>query len=267
MNEYDKTRPPLYQLAQIAAILRSETGCVWDREQTSASLKASLIEETYELYEAIENNDHENMREELGDLLYQIYAHAQIESEAGRYNIDDIANGISEKLVRRHPHVFGDAKAADSREVLKNWEQIKKKEKSNRESILDGIPKHLPALLRAFRVQEKASRVGFDWDRAEDALVKLDEEVAEFKEAAAETDNITHLAEEAGDILFTIVNVLRLKGIDAEEALQSSVNKFKARFSNMEKKCAEAGRDMAEMSQAELELLWEKAKGILRQIL
>ena len=255
----DKNLSPLYQLADIAAILRSPNGCPWDREQTSASLRASLIEEAYELYEAIENDDHKNMLEELGDLLYQIFAHAQIESEAGRYNIDDVASGISQKLVRRHPHVFGDEKAADSVEVLKNWEKIKKEEKAERESILDGIPKQLPALLKAFRVQEKAARVGFDWNNAEDALEKLDEETVEFREAVAKGDK-AHIEEEAGDILFSIVNVFRLTGVNPEEALLSSVNKFMVRFAKMEKECAATKRDMAGMSQAELEDLWERAK-------
>ena len=256
---YNKNLPPLYLLADIAAILRSPAGCPWDREQTSASLRAALIEETYELCEAIENDDHKNMLEELGDLLYQIFAHAQIESEAGRYNIDDVAKGISEKLVRRHPHVFGDEKAADSIEVLKNWEKIKKEEKTERESVLDGIPKRLPALLKAFRVQEKAARVGFDWNNAQDALEKLDEETAEFREAVVKGDK-AHIEEEAGDVLFSIVNVFRLTGVNPEEALRASVNKFMARFVKMEKECAAAKRDMADMSQAELDALWEKAK-------
>ena len=185
---YDKNLPPLYRLAEIAAILRSPEGCPWDKKQTPASLRSSLIEEAYELYEAVENDDHKNMLEELGDLLYQIFAYAQIESEAGHYNIDDVARGISEKLVRRHPHVFGDEKAANSVEVLKNWEKIKKEEKAGRKSILDGIPSQLPALLKAFRVQEKVSRVGFDWDKAEDALEKFDEEAAEFRDAVNRGD-------------------------------------------------------------------------------
>jgi len=256
---HDKNLPPLYQLADIAAILRSSNGCPWDKEQTSASLRASLIEEAYELYEAIENDDHKNMLEELGDLLYQVFAHAQIESEAGRYNIDDVANGISEKLIRRHPHVFGDEKIADSAGVLKNWEKIKKEEKAERESIFDGIPKQLPALLKAFRVQEKASRAGFDWNKAEDALEKLDEETAEFREAVVKGDK-AHIEEEAGDILFSIVNVFRLMGVNPEETLLSSVNKFMARFAKMEKECAATKREMAGMSQYELEVLWERAK-------
>ena len=256
---YNKNLPPLYQLADIAAILRSPEGCPWDKEQTSASLRSSLIEEVYELCEAIENDDHENMLEELGDLLYQVFAHAQIESETGRYNIDDVAKGISEKLVRRHPHVFGDERASDSVEVLKNWERIKKEEKIERNSILEGVPKQLPALLKAFRVQEKVSRIGFDWNKAEDALEKLDEEVAEFREAVIKDDK-AHIHEEAGDILFSIVNVFRLMGVNPEEALFSSVNKFITRFGKMEKECAAAKLEITGMNQAELEALWERAK-------
>jgi tetrapyrrole methylase family protein/MazG family protein len=256
---YDKNERPLYILEQISAILRAENGCPWDREQTHETLKSYLVEETYELYDAIESGDSDHMKEELGDLLYQIYAHAQIAAEEGRFNIDDVANGISEKLVRRHPHVFGDDTVKDSAEVLKNWEQIKKKEKDKRKSIMEGIPRHLPSLLKAYRVQEKAARVGFDWKKAEDALPKLDEEVLEFKEALAKGDR-ANLAEEAGDILFSMVNVLRLCGIDSEEALQRTVNKFTDRFGRMEEDCAATGTEMKSLSIEELDLLWEKAK-------
>ena len=256
---YDRNKPPLYQLAEISSILRSENGCAWDREQTPKSLKPYLIEEAYELYDAIENEDNEHTLEELGDLLYQIYAHAQIASEKGLYDIDDVAMGISEKLVRRHPHVFGDEQVKDSSEVLEKWEQIKKKEKSERESILDGVPNHLPALLKAYRVQEKVSRVGFDWDNPDDALLKLDEEVAEFREAVA-SGKREHLVDEAGDILFSMVNVLRLCGVDAEEALQGTTKKFMSRFGAMERECRRNDMDMKDMGLEELDILWEKAK-------
>jgi tetrapyrrole methylase family protein/MazG family protein len=223
------------------------------------TLKSYLVEETYELYDAIDAGDSDHMREELGDLLYQIYAHAQIAAEGGRFDIDDVANGISEKLVRRHPHVFGDDTVKDSGEVLKNWEQIKMKEKDKRKSIMEGIPRHLPSLLKAYRVHEKAARVGFDWKKAEDAVPKLDEEVREFKEALAKGDR-DNLAEEAGDILFSMVNVLRLCDIDSEEVLQRTVNKFMERFGRMEEDCAAAGTEMKSLSIEELDRLWEKAK-------
>lgn len=255
MNTYDKSRPPLYQLEEIASILRSETGCPWDKEQTHKSLKASLIEEAYELYDAIDKEDTKNLREELGDLLYQIYAHAQMEAEQNRFSIDDVALGIVKKLVNRHPHVFGDARARDSDEVLRNWEAIKKKEKTERKSVMDGVPSHLPALQRAFRVQEKAGRVGFDWPSWKDAICKLDEEIVEFKNALT-NDSIE---EEAGDILFSIVNILRLKGIDAEDALRRSVEKFCRRFAYMEQAVADMNAENSE----KLEALWEKAKKAL----
>lgn len=256
MNAYDKTKPPLYMLAEIASILRSETGCPWDKEQTHESLKSDLIEEAYEVYDAIESGDAANLKEELGDLLYQVYAHAQMAMEDGEFTIDDVAAGIVNKLVSRHPHVFGDADVKTSAEVLKNWEAIKKKEKAERNSILEGIPNMLPALLKAFRVQEKARRVGFDWASSEDALYKLDEETAEFKRAVTE-GNQTEAEDEAGDILFSIVNILRLKGINPEDALRRSVDKFTKRFMHMEHACE---RELSSKTSEELEALWAQAK-------
>ena len=198
-----KEKRPLYLLEEIAAILRGENGCAWDKEQTSASLKPYLIEEAYEVYEAIEKGDSDNLKEELGDLLYQVYAHAQIKKEEGDFTIDDVAQGIVTKLVRRHPHVFGNETVKDAREVIERWEKIKKKEKADRESILDGVPSHLPALLKAYRVQQKAARLGFDWEKIDDAAGKLDEEVAEFREALKSPDrNEDAITGEFGDVLF-----------------------------------------------------------------
>ncbi len=259
MHTYDKTKAPLYQLAEIGEILRCPTGCPWDREQTHESMKSSLIEEAYEMYEAIESGDLANLQEEMGDLLYQIYAHAQIEAELGNFSIDDVALGITNKLVNRHPHVFGEDSVKDSAQVLRNWEAIKKKEKAERKSIMDGIPGHLPALLKAFRMQEKAHRVGFDWEKPEDAMSKLDEELNELKEAVKEKDQ-EHIKEEAGDILFSIVNVLRLMKIDPEDALQVSAEKFRRRFGAMEEDCRQTGRAMESMTLHELDALWQKVK-------
>ncbi len=254
---------PLYMLEELAAILRSENGCAWDREQTSRTLKPYLIEEAYEVYEAIDSGADDNLREELGDLLYQVYAHAQIAREENRFTIDDVARGIVEKLVYRHPHVFGGERALNAGEVIERWERIKKKEKAHRKSILDGVPAHLPSLLKAYRVQQKVSRVGFDWEKAEDIVAKLDEEVAEFKEALASGEaegGLDRMEDEMGDILFTMVNIARFFGINAEDALNRTVNKFIDRFRSLENDAAALGRKLEDMSPAELDGLWEAAK-------
>jgi tetrapyrrole methylase family protein / MazG family protein len=254
-----KEEKPLYMLMELASILREK--CPWDKEQTSKSLKPYLIEEAYEAYEAIESDDDEHMKEELGDLLYQIYAHSEIarEREEKGFTIDDVANGIIEKLIRRHPHVFGGEEVNDKHDVIRNWEIIKKKEKTHRESILDGVPKELPALLKAYRIQQKASRVGFDWKEEEDIIKKLDEEVTEFKEVLKNTDR-EKLKEEAGDILFTIVNILRFIDINAEEALSLTIKKFIHRFKFIERESANEKKNLNEMSLSEMDELWEKAK-------
>ena len=254
-----KEKRPLYLLAEIAARLRAENGCAWDREQTYQSLKPYLIEEAYELYDAIESGDIKDMKEELGDLLYQVYAHAQIASEENQFTIDDVAHGIADKLIYRHPHVFGDDTVTDAQEVIERWEIIKKKEKSHRESILDGVPAHLPALLKAYRVQQKVSRVGFDWEKTDDVVAKIEEELEEFKEAFSKGDKENAL-EEAGDILFSMANLLRFAGINPEEALQKTVKKFIRRFGHVEKECLKKGNNMEKMSLEELDLLWEEAK-------
>lgn len=250
---------PLYRLRKIAAELRAEKGCAWDREQTFSSLKPYLIEEAYEVYDAIDSKDPENLKEELGDLLYQIYAHSQIASELSLFDIDDVAEGISKKLILRHPHVFGNESITDSKKVKERWEEIKKVEKSERESILDGVPAHLPALVKAYRIQEKVSQVGFDWEKAEDAAAKIDEEIGEFREAmqSGDKDKIT---EEAGDVLFSVVNIMRLSNIDAEDALRKTIDKFITRFKYIEKESKQQNRSLKEMSIQEMEELWQKAK-------
>ena len=250
---------PLYKLRDIASVLRSENGCAWDKKQTFSSLKPYLIEEAYEVYDAIDSNNTENLKEELGDLLYQVYAHAQIASELNLFDIDDVAEEISSKLIRRHPHVFGDENITDSDKVKARWEEIKKTEKTERESILDGIPNQLPALVKAYRVQEKVSHIGFDWEKAEDAAAKIDEEIGEFREALQNEDK-TRITEEAGDVLFSIINVMRLSGIDAEDALRKTIDKFINRFRYIEKESARESRNLDKMSLEEMENLWQKAK-------
>jgi len=254
-----KEKRPLYLLKEIAEILRAENGCAWDRKQTPKSLRPYLIEETYELYDAIETENTPHIKEELGDYLYQAYAHAQIASENNEFTIDDVAEGIIEKLIRRHPHVFGDETIESPEEVSIKWEEIKKEEKSHRESVLDGVPNQLPALLKAYRIQQKASRVGFDWEDIKDPVLKLDEELQEFK-AALDSGDSEDILDEAGDILFSIVNVFRFLKINPEEALRKSTDKFTTRFCFVEKNVADSGRDMNDMSLEELDSIWEESK-------
>ena len=255
-----KQKRSLYLLKEIASILRGEEGCAWDRAQTSQTLKPYLIEEAYEVYDAIEKDDYRHLKEELGDLLYQIYAHAQIAEENNLFTIDDVANAITEKLIRRHPHVFGDETVSGKDEVIAKWEKIKKREKSHRTSILDGVPAHLPALLKAYRVQQKASRVGFDWDRIRDVVVKLDEEIGEFKDSITQR-NRQRIEEEIGDILFTITNVSRFLEINPEDALYRTVDKFIRRFKFIESEALKSGKEIEDMSLEELDSIWERSKG------
>jgi tetrapyrrole methylase family protein/MazG family protein len=259
-----KDIPPLYRLKEIANILRSKNGCPWDMEQTFDSLKPYLIEEAYEVYDAIEKGNLEELKEELGDLLYQVYAHSEIASETSDFTIDDVAEGIINKLIRRHPHVFGDVFSKSSNDVKDRWERIKKGEKSEGVSILDGVPRHLPALLMAHRVQDKVSHVGFDWEKIDDAISKLDEEVNEFKEAMASEDN-ERIYDEAGDILFSIVNILRFKKIDAEDALRRTIDKFTNRFKYIEMKANEFGKEIYEMTLDEMDILWNESKRVYRK--
>lgn len=254
-----KETPPLYRLREIARILRAENGCPWDREQTLSSLKAYLIEEAYEVYDAIESGSMDDLKEELGDLLYQVYAQSEIANENSHFTVDDVAEGIAAKLIRRHPHVFGDENINDARGVKLRWEKIKKEEKAAGRSILDGVPRHLPALAMALRIQDKVSHVGFDWEKIDDAVGKLDEEISEFKEAV-ELNDMDKISEEAGDILFSIVNVLRFKKIDAEDSLRRTIDKFTRRFMYIEKEAAGSGRSIDKMSLGELDSLWKKAK-------
>lgn len=256
---------PFEDLVRIMARLRGEGGCPWDREQTHASLKPYLIEETHEVIEAIEKGEDEKLKEELGDLLLQVVFHAEIAEEEGRFTIRDVIGRIHEKLVRRHPHVFGDVEADTPEKVLRNWEAIKLKEKSRENgeeeapSVLDGVPASLPALLKAQRVQTKAGRVGFDWKRPEGALEKVREETSEV-EKAIRTGDRDALARELGDLLFSVVNVARHVKIDAEGALQGSVAQFMGRFRRIEVSLAKRGLTPDQVDLATLDALWEEAK-------
>ena len=247
-------------LIEIMARLRSS--CPWDREQTHRTLVPYLIEETYEVVEAIENDDETALSEELGDLLLQIVFHSQLGTESGKFTVADVIDALSNKMVRRHPHVFGDAVIEDVDAQWRNWEQLKALEATGqkRKSRLDGIPKHLGALQRGQRMQEKAARVGFDWPGARDILDKLHEELTELAEAQREKQDDPHVREELGDVFFTLVNLSRAMGIDAETAMREANEKFYKRFSFMERHAAKDGKSLSDMSLDELEELWQLAK-------
>jgi MazG family protein len=257
----------LEQLLGIMARLRSPDGCPWDLEQTRASLKPFLIEEAYEVLEAIDGCDADALVEELGDLLFQVVFHAQIGSEERAFDMADILRRVCAKMTHRHPHVFGGARVTNAQAALAQWEAIKGRERSARghaRSVLDGVPRALPALTRAQRVQSKAARVKFDWPDASAAWAKVEEEMAEAKAALASGDG-AHLGEELGDLLFSIVNVARLSAIDAEAALQGAVEKFRRRFADVEAALVLQGRSVTAVDQDELERMWEAAKARERQ--
>ena len=249
-------------LVAIQARLRAPGGCPWDREQTHQTLKTYLIEEAYELLDALEQDDPKQIAEELGDLLLQVLFHADIGREAGRFDIADVISGIHDKMVRRHPHVFGKVKADTSEQVLKNWAQLKAKEKPSTQilpSALDGIPRSLPALIEAYQLTRRAAQVGFDWDTVEGIFTKLREETSELRVALSEPDR-NRREEEVGDLLFVAVNLARFLGFDPEVALKHSNLKFKLRFKFMEDTAASSLQRLAQLSKEELEVLWEAAK-------
>jgi tetrapyrrole methylase family protein/MazG family protein len=247
-------------LIEIMARLR--LGCPWDREQTHRTLVPYLIEETYEVVEAIEISHLEGLCEELGDLLLQIVFHAQLATEVGTFGIADVVDALANKMVRRHPHVFGDAIIEDVDAQWRNWERLKALEKTGRQrqSRLDGIPKHLGALQRGQRMQEKASRVGFDWPNVGGVLEKLAEELSELAEARRERQDDARVREELGDVFFSLVNLARSLGIDAETAMREANEKFYRRFAFMEERAGADGKSLSDLSIDELEELWQLAK-------
>lgn len=269
MRNQNKSGGTLKRLEDIMAVLRGGDGCPWDREQTHKSLKPYVIEETYEVVEAVDSGSPDKLREELGDLLLQVVFHAQLASEAGQFSMDDVISTITEKLIRRHPHVFAGEKVTDVDGVLDNWEKIKQKEygREERPSALDGIPKDLPALMKAEKLQNKAAKVGFDWGNLEGPLAKTHEEFAEFealltgeKPPEAGSDEWERLEDEFGDILFSLVNVGRFLKINPEMALGRTMNKFVKRFRYIEQEAERSGRKLQEMTLAEMDKLWEQAK-------
>ena len=253
-----KERDPFWRVVEIMEILRGEGGCPWDREQTRESLKPYLVEETYEVLEAIDQGDPEKLKEELGDLLLQVVFHAQLAKESGEFDISQVLKALAEKLIRRHPHVFGEARVKDSQEVLENWEAIKGREKNHR-STLSGVPPHLPALLQALRIQEKAARVGFDWSRVEEVWEKVREEWREF-EGAYERGDREAMVWELGDLLFALVNLARFLGIDPEDALRRCNKRFMDRFSHIEERLRAQGLTPQEVDLETLDRYWEDAK-------
>ena len=253
---------PVARLRAIVSLLRSPEGCPWDREQTHESLRAGLLEEACETIDAITKADDVNLREELGDLLLQVVFHTDLAAERGAFTLEDAARHTCEKLIRRHPHVFGDGDAADTGAVLRQWEQIKREEKGEKASIMDGIPRALPALIRAANIQKKAGRVGFDWPDSAGVIDKFREEIAELA-AEVEGGDPRKLEHEIGDILFTAVNMARKLGVEPELALEHANQRFIARFQHMEKVAAESDRKLEDLSPPELDNLWEAAKACL----
>jgi len=248
------------RIKHIIEALRGENGCPWDKRQTPKTIKNYLLEEAYELVDAIERGSHQAIKEELGDLLFLIVFLAYLYEEAGKFDLKNVIDTVEEKMIRRHPHVFGGVKVRDEREIRVRWQKIKSEEKLQ-SSILDGIPKALPALMLAYKVGSRAATVGFDWQRAEDVILKVEEEIEEFKRALKQ-GNRDRIEEELGDILFSCVNLARLLNIQPEEALRKTVYKFKDRFQFIEKRLREQGKDLEETSLKEMDALWERAKDI-----
>jgi MazG family protein len=248
------------ELVQLMTTLRGPNGCPWDRKQTLGSLKPFIVEEAYEVVDAIDRDDRRGLAEELGDFLLQAVFVAEITREEGSFDIYDAITAIHDKLVRRHPHVFGDVVAKDAEQVLVNWEKLKNEErKAENKSVLDGVPPSLPALLKASRLTEKAARVGFDWRRTADVFEKLEEEIREVH-AAVDGGDEGMIQEEIGDLLFTIANIARKLDVNAEEALQAANRKFIRRFTSMERSVRERGRNLDQLTLQQMDELWNEAK-------
>ncbi len=252
----------LHDLVELMRKLRSNDGCPWDKEQSHASLKPHLVEETYEVIDAIDSGDPAKIKEELADLFFHIIFHCQIAKEKGEFDIESIMALCLDKMTRRHPHVFGDATANTQEEVIRQWEEIKKKEKGyeERKFVVDGLPKHLPALQKAQKLQKKVSKVGFDWKDIRDVIAKIDEELEEVKDAI-QRNKPEHIEEEVGDLLFSVVNLSRFLKLDTENVLHKTIYKFVERFKKVEMELAALGKDIEKCSLEEMDALWNKAKG------
>jgi tetrapyrrole methylase family protein/MazG family protein len=246
-------------LVELMRVLRSAWGCPWDREQSLQTLKQHLVEECYEVIDAIDSGDRDALREELGDLLLQVLFQAQLCDEEGAFSFHDVARALGEKLIRRHRHVFGDVRAASAAEALQSWDSVKHQEKAAAESVIQGIPRHLPALQRAQKVQKKVARVGFDWSDVHDVLAKIEEELRETRQAIADRQD-ARVREEIGDLLFAVVNLSRFLGHNAEDALDETIGKFTRRFRAIEARLHGAGRNVTDCDLAELDRLWNEVK-------
>ena len=257
MNRFER-------LIKVMARLRSPDGCPWDLKQDHQSLKPYLIEEAYEVIEAIDSGDDQKLKEELGDLLLQIVFHARLAEEKGRFDIWGVAEGICEKLIARHPHVFEKRRKITPEEVLQNWEHIKLANSGRKGySVLEGVPKSLPALLKAYRVQEKVARFDFDWERAEEVFEKIKEEIGEL-ERSFQVGESAKVKDELGDVLFSLVNLCRHLGLSPEEALNSTTEKFKKRFEYIENRLREKGKTLSDSNLEEMDRFWEEAKERLK---
>lgn len=256
----DKRLEAFQRLLNIMDDLRAQ--CPWDKKQTMQSLRHLTIEETYELGDAILNNDLQEVKKELGDLLLHIVFYAKIGSETGDFDIADVANGVCDKLIIRHPHIYGDVKVDNEEDVKRNWEKIKLKE--GNKSVLGGVPKSLPALVKASRIQDKAAGVGFDWDNIDDVFAKVKEEIEELH-TEVKVQKHTAIEAEFGDVLFSLINYARFLKVNPEDALERTNKKFIARFQYLERKAAESGKSLRDMTLAEMEAYWQEAKGVFEQ--
>ena len=246
-------------LVHIMEILRAPDGCMWDQAQDHHSIRQNFIEETYEACEAIDDNDTDHLKEELGDVLLQVVFHTQMEKEKGVFDLNDVADGVCKKLIFRHPHIFGDVKVGSTDEILSNWDDLKRKEKKQETdtSTLESVSKSLPSLIRAQKLQKKAAKVGFDWPDVSGALDKVEEELAEVRAAINGNGDIE---EEIGDLIFAVTNVSRFVKVDSERAAEKTCNKFVRRFADMEKQAAAEGKNLSDLTLSELDALWDKAK-------
>ena len=246
-------------LVRIMEILRAPDGCMWDQAQDHHSIRQNFIEETYEACEAIDDNDTDHLKEELGDVLLQVVFHTQMEKEKGVFDLNDVADGVCKKLIFRHPHIFGDVKVGSTDEILSNWDDLKRKEKKQETdtSTLESVSKSLPSLIRAQKLQKKAAKVGFDWPDVSGALDKVEEELAEV---CAAIDGNGDIEEEIGDLIFAVTNVSRFVKVDSERAAEKTCNKFVSRFADMEKQAAAEGKNLSDLTLSELDALWDKAK-------
>ncbi len=246
-------------LEKVVETLRAPGGCPWDRIQTHKTIRQDLLEEVYEFLEAVDNKDAAGMREELGDVLLQVVFHAKLAEEEGLFTMQDVVADITNKLIYRHPHVYGTVEVSSAEEVLKNWETLKAKEKTDRTHILDGVTKGMPALMTAYKIQKKAAKVGFDWEKAEDVWDKVQEEMAELQEAV-KSKNEDEMEWEMGDVLLALTNYARHVGVEPEVALNRANNRFKARFNFVENQVVATGRPWADYALCDLDKLWQRAK-------